>query len=261
MTVLTIPPPTVSRRPRASSRWPAAIWCRLWSSLSMRLLPAALFTLLAMSRAQRLAGEITSSGLMGPGPAEHDPFLLATAWAHQTLTILFLATVGAIYLLRQQRVGPRAALSWTLVALGGAFSPTALALLPRTIHEPAFLLLADVLMVVGVALSWTALWTLRRCFGILPEARGLVTSGPYRYTRHPIYTGEYLSVLGMALPAFSLLSAGLFILFCLLQYLRSRKEEAVLSALFPEYATYRRRTPAFLPCVRLRQPNHSCSSA
>ena len=243
----TIPPSAFAPRPRAGSRCLAAIGRRLWLSLSTRLLPAALFTLLAVSKTQRLAEEITSSGFGGPGPSDRDPFLLATSWAHQSLTILFLATVSAIYLLRRQRVGPRATLPWTLVALGGAYSPTALALLPRTIHEPAFLLLADALMVGGVALSWAALWTLRRCFGILPEARGLVSSGPYRHVRHPVYAGEYLSVLGMTLPSLSPLSVGLFLLFCLLQALRARREEAALSALFPAYTAYRRRTPALLP--------------
>ncbi len=247
-------PPAVSRRPHAGSRWLAAIGRRLCSSLSSRLLPAALFALLAVSKTQRLAGEIMSSAPVGTGPSDRDPFLLATSWAHQCLTILFLATVSAIYLLRRDRVGPRATLPWTLVALGGAYSPPALALLPRTIHEPAFLLLADALMVGGVALSWAALWTLRQCFGILPEARGLVTGGPYRFVRHPVYAGEYLSVLGMALPGLSPLSLGLFLLFCLLQSLRARQEEAALSALFPASAAYRRRTPALLPRLPATHP-------
>lgn len=258
MTVCAIPPPAISRVPSTGSTWPKAIWDRLWCPLSSRLLPAALFFLLAVSRTQKLAGEITSSGFLTPASSEHDPFLLTTSWAHQTLTILFLATVSTIYLLRRQRVGPRATLPWTLVALGGAYSPTALALLPRTISEPSYLLLADALMVGGIALSWASLWTLRRCFGILPEARGLVTNGPYRLVRHPVYAGEYLSVLGMTLPGLSPLSIGLFLLFCLLQCLRARQEEAALTALFPAYAAYRRRTPALVPGLpAAAHPGHS----
>jgi len=49
-----------------------------------------------------------------------------------------------------------------------------------------------------LGLLW-ALWSmlaLGKSFGIAPADRGLVSSGPYRWVRHPMYAGELLSVLG-----------------------------------------------------------------
>ena len=62
--------------------------------------------------------------------------------------------------------------------------------------------------------------------------------------------GEFVAFLGALLPVLSLLTAVIFIAFCLLQAWRAAFEERVLAAAFPEYADYRRRTPAVLPWPR-----------
>jgi protein-S-isoprenylcysteine O-methyltransferase Ste14 len=90
---------------------------------------------------------------------------------------------------------------------------------------------------------------LGRCFGILPEARGLVTSGPYRFVRHPLYTCEAVAFLGLLLPVVSPLSLTIYGAYLGLTVLRSRYEEEVLLAAFPEYAAYRRSTRRFIPGV------------
>src|SRR5258707_305047 len=62
------------------------------------------------------------------------------------------------------------------------------------------------LVVAGEALALVAgAWMLAstvalgRCFGVLPEARGLVTHGPYRLVRHPLYLGEFSLCAGLVL--------------------------------------------------------------
>jgi protein-S-isoprenylcysteine O-methyltransferase Ste14 len=78
----------------------------------------------------------------------------------------------------------------------------------------------------------------------------LVTSGPYRWVRHPIYDAVALLLLAIALTAANgvlLLIGGLF---CVLIAIRSRTEEAILLARYGEpYRVYRSRTGAFLPRI------------
>jgi protein-S-isoprenylcysteine O-methyltransferase Ste14 len=103
------------------------------------------------------------------------------------------------------------------------------------------------LLVSGTLLSLVTLLHLRRSFSILPEARELVTTGPYALTRHPLYIAETLEMAGIVTPALASAPsrASLYALaivpFALGQWVRARWEEAVLSAEFTSYAEYARR--------------------
>lgn len=107
------------------------------------------------------------------------------------------------------------------------------------------------LCLLGFALAVSARHHLGRNWG-LPMSRKqdpeLVTSGPYAYIRHPIYTGLLLALLGSAL-AVSLFWALLLVLAGGYFLYSARREEALLSEQFPEqYAAYRSRTGMLLPC-------------
>lgn len=78
----------------------------------------------------------------------------------------------------------------------------------------------------------------------------LITSGPYRYIRHPYYTATAAIVAGLALllGSFSLFSFGGLLLVCLV--IRSRAEERELSLLFrDEYKNWEATTGRFLPRI------------
>lgn len=83
----------------------------------------------------------------------------------------------------------------------------------------------------------------------LKEGHELVTTGPYRYVRHPIYTGMFLAILGSALitgRVFLLILAGMAI-YCIYS---ARTEERLMLEQFPEqYAQYKRRTKAIIPFI------------
>lgn len=80
------------------------------------------------------------------------------------------------------------------------------------------------------------------------SAHRLVTSGPYRWVRHPLYSMGMVSYLGFALIAENGLLAALAVLVFALLVVRLPKEEARLLERFgQEYRAYMQRTGKFLP--------------
>jgi len=106
-----------------------------------------------------------------------------------------------------------------------------------------------ILVGIGHLLSAFVLSFLGRSFSILPEARKLVQHGPYRIVRHPLYAVEFIAVIGLVLQ-----NLGWWTLFILAVHLpilliRMNYEEKVLTAEFPEYTKYKRKTKRLIPYV------------
>jgi protein-S-isoprenylcysteine O-methyltransferase Ste14 len=86
------------------------------------------------------------------------------------------------------------------------------------------------LQLSGLAWQVLAKATLGRSFGLLPAQRGLVTRGPYRVVRHPIYLGYLVSHIGFLLANFSVHNLLVLVLLYLAQAVRMWREESVLMA-------------------------------
>jgi protein-S-isoprenylcysteine O-methyltransferase Ste14 len=106
--------------------------------------------------------------------------------------------------------------------------------------------------VLGV---WAAIWMVRRQRGMfsvspLPDRHeALVTDGPYRWIRHPMYSAVLAVVLPAALSGPPLaVGAGVALVGVLV--LKYRFEDGLLARRFPGYDAYRRRTGALLPRLR-----------
>jgi protein-S-isoprenylcysteine O-methyltransferase Ste14 len=114
--------------------------------------------------------------------------------------------------------------------------------------SPVSLVLAgDVVALVSCLWLLAAVLALGKCFGVLPEARGLVTRGPYRIVRHPVYLGEFGACAGLVIAAPTAWNAAMAVAFVVSQAVRMRLEERALTEEFPEYATYAARTPRIVP--------------
>lgn len=85
--------------------------------------------------------------------------------------------------------------------------------------------------------------------GHLIKDRELTTSGPYRFTRNPLYLGSLLIAIGVTASSRSWWVAGLFVLNFLAFYSAAIfRERKVMQKLFPDaYAEFSRQVPLFFP--------------
>src|SRR5687767_11129309 len=209
--------------------------------------PALLFTVATTVRGVSLLTSLQSSP-SEPGVGAWSSFVLDLA--HQSLSCLFLALISLLFLTRGTPQSGRARPLQFLIALLGTTVMTVALLQPATLQDWKVLLAADLLLTLGLGFTIYAALSLRRCFSIAPEARGLVVTGAYRLVRHPMYLGEFVASLGAILPVLGPFTLLIFVLFCVLQSGRAAMEERTLQAAFPEYEAYRLRTPAVLPWPR-----------
>jgi protein-S-isoprenylcysteine O-methyltransferase Ste14 len=144
---------------------------------------------------------------------------------------------------KSDRIFPRA------LALAGAYLITVLKVLP-TVSISVTIEGLSTLVTAGATLAEVAiLFWLGRAFSLLPEARQLVTTGPYRWIRHPLYLAGLVGSLGVMLQ-FRQPWALLIVLVSFgLQLRRMDYEEDVLTRTFPEYQDYVARTSRLLPGV------------
>ncbi|MDQ2767435.1 MAG: isoprenylcysteine carboxylmethyltransferase family protein [Gemmatimonadota bacterium] len=85
-----------------------------------------------------------------------------------------------------------------------------------------------------------------------PTEGGLVTAGPYRYWRHPIYAAVLLFVWSGVLThgaAPTTLDLALGVFATMMTAVRIQAEEELLRASMPEYAAYAARTKRLIPFV------------
>jgi protein-S-isoprenylcysteine O-methyltransferase Ste14 len=87
--------------------------------------------------------------------------------------------------------------------------------------------------------------------GHVKKNEELATTGPYAYTRNPLYLGSLVMAIGFALAARSVWVLILIVLMFLVIYLPViRGEEVFLRATFPSFEEYARSVPRLLPRVR-----------
>lgn len=121
-------------------------------------------------------------------------------------------------------------------------------LTPQLWSPPALALLA-----CAVALGlWTFAHNRPGNFNIRPEPKAsgrLVTSGPYRYMRNPMYSALLLFAAAEVLAYADMRKIACWIALALVLLAKVLLEERGLRALFPGYAEYARRVRRFIPGV------------
>jgi protein-S-isoprenylcysteine O-methyltransferase Ste14 len=211
----------------------------------LRVVPAAflavLYLLIATSKGLAAAGGLRDILDGTHGAAQ------AVRVLHYGSGVLFFAILGVMMFVRKEPIRrERRLVGWVLpfavmailAFVGGA---------PVQDHGTAVMVVATLFVVTGTAFTIYALRHLGRHFGVVSDVRGLVTSGPYRWVRHPLYAGETLTIIGLVLAVATPFTIAVFAAGMTFQIIRARVEEQALTAAFPEYTAYAARTPMLIP--------------
>jgi protein-S-isoprenylcysteine O-methyltransferase Ste14 len=166
----------------------------------------------------------------------------------QLLALAYFTMLVILYSTRLPKRGTDHRAAVVFIAFTGTFSAIAAPFLPGGGRREGLVLAADLLATFGLAYSVWGLAYLRRSFSIIPEARRLVTGGPYAMSRHPVYLGEIVAAIGINLATAGWPGALAVVYFIGCELLRIRWEEGVLARAFPnDYPAYARRVARYLP--------------
>ena len=177
------------------------------------------------------------------------PAGLVLSTVSQVTTLVFFAVLVVMFAVRH--VPERSAVGFypRCAAVAGTFLSVGFVLLPPQELSSALYLASLFLIIGGTVFAICAGLVLGRSISILPEARRLVTWGPYALVRHPLYLGEIIAIVGVALQYLSAWALLLLALVCAIQLQRIKNEERVLLQVFPEYGDYMARTARLVPGV------------
>jgi protein-S-isoprenylcysteine O-methyltransferase Ste14 len=180
---------------------------------------------------------------------------------HPVETALFVATLAVWILMEIPRALNRrpdaeqvdqGSLNFVrLCAVVAAVTAALVARIPATAmpEGPVTLGIGLAIAWAGIGLRWWSFRTLGRYFTFTVQTSAdqpVVTSGPYRFVRHPSYTGIMLALAGVATTYGNWLSVAAFVVVLMVGFVnRIRVEEAALSAAlghaYTSYASGRKR--------------------
>jgi protein-S-isoprenylcysteine O-methyltransferase Ste14 len=120
--------------------------------------------------------------------------------------------------------------------------------------RPLLFGLGVALMLAGMALRWYSIFVLGRYFTVvvaIQPGHTVVERGPYRFVRHPSYSGTLLTILGLGLALTNWVSVIAAVLLTALgySYRIAVEERTLLAALGEPYRQYMKRTKRIIPFV------------
>lgn len=124
---------------------------------------------------------------------DHASTFEAVDWIYvfANFVVLVIAVLRRPVLVRDNSIG-----SGIAVAVSYAYPYAQVAFLQQEPGDPAWPGVGLAMVLAGACLSFTGLLTLGRRFGVRPALRGLVTKGPYRLVRNPIYLAYIIQDIG-----------------------------------------------------------------
>ncbi|HUN58917.1 MAG TPA: isoprenylcysteine carboxylmethyltransferase family protein [Candidatus Binataceae bacterium] len=156
--------------------------------------------------------------------------------------LIWIAGAAMMGLFALVRVAPTAE-RINLLTIGATGGMMLIPLLMRPAASPSgwFYVSGIALEMIGIIITQASRLFLGRSFGLLPANRGVVTRGPYRLVRHPVYLGWLVLTIGFGMINPSWRNVAVTIAILPFMFARIEQEEALLEA-DSEYRVYSDRT-------------------
>ncbi len=184
--------------------------------------------------------------------------MVIVAWIVSEATVL-VRTIGSVGVRahlasdrgQDRRSGP-ALIGFLLLAIAvGSTAARGVPAAAMSQGRPVIFAFAVFLAIGGIVVRWYAIVTLGRFFSMRVQTTSdqqVVESGPYRFVRHPSYTGGLMTVLGVLLMSTNWVTLACFLIalpgFAYRIYV---EEHALTSALGDPYRAYMRRSKRLVP--------------
>lgn len=131
-------------------------------------------------------------------------------------------------------------------------SQKSLLVIRKIVFPDSFTYIGIGFIIIGIIIRLTAVLTLKRSFTLNVQTASeqhLITTGIYKFVRHPAYAGSIISLIGVALSLRNILATVLVLLFCLFcyQFRISIEEKALQKHFGDKYLDYQRKTYKLFP--------------
>jgi protein-S-isoprenylcysteine O-methyltransferase Ste14 len=199
----------------------------------MRLFGGMWFMLLALCVAIKIGASPTD-----PWPSLLSSFCLASFYMLLALLIMTRSPAKA----QADGLLPR------IAAFVGSYLPWTITFFGQT-DQALPNLLSTACVLIGIIMMLVTIRHLGRSFSLVPQARSVVQTGPYRWIKHPLYLAEEIVILGVVLQYLTPVTVIVLVLHIAVQVCRILYEEDLLRHNCPEYSSYEASRWRLIPYV------------
>jgi protein-S-isoprenylcysteine O-methyltransferase Ste14 len=199
----------------------------------MRVFGGMWFLLLALCVAIKIG-----ASLGDPWPSLLSSFCLASFYMLLALLIMTRSPAKA----HADGLLPR------IAAFVGTYLPWTITFFGKT-DQALPNLLSTACVLIGTVMMLVTIRHLGRSFSLVPQARSVVQTGPYRWIKHPLYFSEQIAILGVVLQYLTPVTVIVFVVHIGVQVCRILYEEDLLRRNCPEYSSYEASRWRLIPCV------------
>jgi len=200
---------------------------------TMQLFGGIWFMLLALC----VAIKIGSSG-NDSWPSLLSSFCLATFYVLVALLIMTRSPAKA----QAEGLLPR------IAAFVGSYLPWTIGFFGKTVQSLPNLA-STACILIGMIMMLVTIRHLGRSFSLVPQARSVVQTGPYRWIKHPLYFAEEIVIVGVVLQYLTPVTVMILLLHIGVQVCRILYEEDLLRRNCPEYSSYEASRWRLIPYV------------